>query len=110
MSDIGLKIKELRKLRGFSQETLAKKSNISQQAISKIESGKSSPTEVVISMLAEALRVPVSELFGENGKAAASDGDGLKAEISNLLLSLSDEELHHMLEYAEFLKSRRGKP
>lgn len=103
-------ILKYRKARKMSQEALAARSGVSQSAISAIEKGDRAPSETTIVLLAEALRVPVSELFGENEKAAASDGDGLKAEISNLLLGLSDEELHHMLEYAEFLKSRRGKP
>lgn len=102
-------IRNLRKKRGISQEGLAARSGVSQSAISAIEKGDRSPSETTIVLLAEALRVSVAELFGEKEKTAASDGDGIKGEIANLLLGLSDDELHHMREYAEFLKSRRGK-
>lgn len=104
------KVKEIRLKRNYSQNELSNRSGVSQSTISSLERGEKSPSESTLVLLAKALRVPVSELLEDNKKTAASDGDGLKAEISNLLLGLSDEELHHMLEYAEFLKSRRGKP
>lgn len=103
-------IRRIRKKRGFSQEGLAARSGVSQSAISAIEKGDRSPSETTIVLLAEALRVPVAELFEEKENTAASEGDGIKEEISNLLLGLSEDELQHMREYVEFLKSRRGKP
>ena len=41
-------------------------SGISQQAISKLENGKSSPSEYTMRQLAAALHIPLSELIDEN--------------------------------------------
>ena len=101
------KVKEYRKKRNFSQIELSNRSGVSQSTISSLERGEKSPSESTLVLLAKALRVPVSELLEEE-KTAANDGDGLKEEISNLLLSLSDEELRRVCDYAEYLISRRG--
>lgn len=102
------KVKELRTKRRLSQIELSNRSGVSQSTISSLERGEKSPSEATLILLAKALRVPVSELLEDNKKSAANEG-GIKQEIANLLLVLSDEELQHMREYAEFLVSRRGK-
>lgn len=102
-------LKALRKKRKISQEQLEARSGVSQSGISSIERGERIPTIDTLQMLAKGLRVPVTELIEGSEKAAANEGDGIKQEIANLLLGLSDEELQHMREYAEFLVSRRGK-
>ena len=64
-SDLGIKIRELRKQKKLTQTALAKKAGISQSALSDIESQTKSPSVDTISLLASALEVTVSQLMGE---------------------------------------------
>lgn len=58
----------LRKAKGLSQEQLANKLNISNQAVSKWESGLNCPDINLIPSLAAILSVSISKLFGEDIK------------------------------------------
>lgn len=95
MSNIGLKIKELRLQRGWSQETLAKKIGIGQQYISKYESGKLSPSLKTIGKLAAAFGVSVDFLRSKE-KVDLSDlniKDKSLRELLNEVNDLNEEDL-----------------
>ena len=55
-----------RKEKGLTQESLAEKLNISFQAVSKWETGQTSPDIIMIPMLAELFEVSIDTLFGVN--------------------------------------------
>ena len=59
----GQMIKALRKNRQFTQENLSEKSDIGVQYISRIENGSANPTLKIISALATAFEVALSDLF-----------------------------------------------
>jgi len=59
----GQVIKALRKKRQFTQENLSEKSDIGVQYISRIETGTTNPTLKVISAIAVALDVALSDIF-----------------------------------------------
>lgn len=61
---IGLKIKELRKKNDLTQEKLADYLHVSYQAVSKWETGISSPDLSLIAPLTKLLHVSADELFG----------------------------------------------
>ncbi|OJF97601.1 XRE family transcriptional regulator [Pararhizobium antarcticum] len=61
MSSIAENLKRLRKLRGFSQATLAEKSGVSQQLISQLENGKNQKT-TELPALASALGASAHEI------------------------------------------------
>lgn len=63
-------IRDLRQARQMTQEDLAAKSGITQQAISKIEMGGGNPTASTLARLAVALGVSASELLGDISIAA----------------------------------------
>ncbi|RJX34727.1 MAG: XRE family transcriptional regulator [Desulfarculus sp.] len=64
-SEIGKNIRRIRRAKGFTLEALAKKSGISKGYLSKLEnSGKAPPVSTLLN-IAKALRVGISELFGE---------------------------------------------
>ena len=65
-TNLGTKIRELRKQKKLTQTALAKKAGISQSALSDIESQTKSPSVDTISLLASALEVTVSQLMGED--------------------------------------------
>lgn len=61
-----MKLKELRKDRGWTQAKLAAKSGISQTYISELEQGKKQPTLPIIKKLAVALGATTSKLLEED--------------------------------------------
>ncbi|MDR0676139.1 MAG: helix-turn-helix domain-containing protein [Elusimicrobiota bacterium] len=62
-------VKELRKKNSWSQQKLAEKSNLSYNAITKIEQNVAThPTIQTIEKLADAFNVSIDELIGRQGK------------------------------------------
>lgn len=60
---IGMRIKELRRIKGLSQEQLSEKIAMSSKYLSSIERGKENPTLDAFIKLAQALDVEIAELF-----------------------------------------------
>ena len=61
-------IQEFRKKKGFSQEKLAEKCQVSRQAIAKWENGESVPTIDKLIFLADLYELSLDELVGRTGK------------------------------------------
>ena len=61
--DVGTRIRALREQRGLSLRAIAKRCNLSINAISRIERGESSPTLTSLHQLALALEVPITDFF-----------------------------------------------
>ena len=96
----------VRKLRRFSQQQLAMRSGISQQAISNLETGKSCPSEYTIRQLAAALRVPMSALLEEEQiKTPTAEGDGLLMDIINRIQQLPDPALDRLSDFLDGLEA-----
>lgn len=85
MLNIGSKIIELRKLRGWSQAQLAEAVNASRDIIGKYERNDNSPSIEMALKIAKVFDVSVDYLLGE-GKHAAFDKETLKRleDIENL--------------------------
>ncbi|NQY30800.1 MAG: helix-turn-helix transcriptional regulator [Flavobacteriaceae bacterium] len=79
-------LKELRAIRGMSQEYLADESRVSLRTIQRIENNESEPTGETIKRISIALDVKISELIGTNSVAETND---LKATIIFLKKQLS---------------------
>ncbi len=62
--EIGSKIKVLREQSGLTQKNLAKRLKISQQIISRIESGRQNVSVETLNIICVALGVPVAAVFG----------------------------------------------
>ena len=61
--NFGLRIKEIRKLRGMSQEQLASGSGLDRSYVSGIEQGKRNASLEVIAKLANVLEIQIKDLF-----------------------------------------------
>nr|WP_315254509.1 helix-turn-helix transcriptional regulator [uncultured Flavobacterium sp.] len=59
----GLKIKELRKQKKYSQEQLANLASINKSYISQIENGKTKVSLEIINKLAKAFEIEIDQLF-----------------------------------------------
>jgi transcriptional regulator with XRE-family HTH domain len=96
----------VRKLRHFSQQQLAMRSGISQQAIRNLETGKRCPSDYTIRQLAAALRVPMSALLEEEQtKTPTAEGDGLMEDIINRIQQLSDPALDRLSDFLDGLEA-----
>lgn len=93
---LGLRIKELRKLRGISQEKLAEKVGIEQNNISRIENGINYPSAETLNNIALALNVDINELFCFRHHQSYE-------EIYNELLSIIRNEDNARLLYKFFI-------
>ena len=60
---LGLRVREVRKLRGLSQEKLAEKVGLEPKQISRIEGGKSYPSMDTLEGIARELQVDMKELL-----------------------------------------------
>ncbi len=85
----GLRIKELRKRKGLSQEEVAEKAETSPNYLSRMERGTENPTLDMLIKISEALKVEMWELFDfshqENSKV-------LRETLKKLAGEIDDEE------------------
>ena len=63
LRNLGKKVRELRKARGFSQERLAELASIHENHVRRIEGGTANPSYLVVARIARALGVDPSALF-----------------------------------------------
>ena len=118
---LAVRLKELRREKGISQDGLARMSGVSRPALAVIESGASNPRQYFLEQLAKALDVDVLDLFVErptNVRRPGADECGLRiAKNVNRLrisLALSQETLStrsgHFRTYVGNLEHQRVNP
>ncbi len=83
-------IRDLRKRKGYSQETLAQELNVVRQTVSKWEKGYSVPDAIMLEKLAEVLEVSVADLLGEGAEKNTEPKPDL-AQIAAQLTILNDQ-------------------
>lgn len=104
----GEKIRELRKKRKLSQESLAARCGVSQSSISAIEKGLNSPTIGTLRIIAKGLRVPLADLTDEVKNEPADDLSGLDDELIGLLVNLPDRDVQRVKDFVQGMKATRG--
>lgn len=62
---LGMNVRRLRKAKGLAQEKFALGFGMDRTYVSGIERGTRNPTVTVVQRLADALEVPVAELFAD---------------------------------------------
>lgn len=63
LSAFGKRLAEVRRAKGFTQESLAEKANVTALTVAYIEQGRQWPRIATLHSLAKSLGVPVAELF-----------------------------------------------
>lgn len=71
--ELGKKIKEIRLMKGFTQEKLSEMADISQKALSSIETGENFITADTLDKLLAALDVTLQELFSTDNVKSADE-------------------------------------
>lgn len=67
--NLGVRVRELRKARGWTLEQAAAQAGLARSTLSKIENGQMSPTYEALKKLAEGLAISVPQLFTPPSKA-----------------------------------------
>ena len=87
---IGKKIRQIRIERGFSQEKLSEKIDISPRHMCTIENGNSIPSLETFVKIAEILDIDINDFFN----LTPANNDTLRTEIYELVQTASVPELH----------------
>lgn len=106
------RLKALRTERDLTLRELADRSGLSNGYISLLENGKvESPSAAVLSKLAKALDVPLSDLLRAAGvEVATASGAEVDPELVSALRRLDHGDRAQVLSYAHYLaQSRRGR-
>lgn len=93
----GTRIRYLRKLAGLSQEKLAERAGLSTKTISYIENGKNTISFNKLTLIAEALSVPVYKLF------VFADAENNKEVLDELLNSATEKEINIIVDIVKTL-------
>ena len=88
---LGVRIKELRKLRGLTQDHLSQKVNIDSKHLSRLEGGRNFPSLDTLERLANVLQVDLCSFFEFAHKARSARE--LKRIINELLKDADDHKL-----------------
>jgi len=88
---LGRRVKELRKLRGLSQEDLSEMVDIDPKHLSRIEVGRSFPSLDTLERLANALKVELKDFFEFAHEARSSKE--LREILSGMLKEADEEKL-----------------
>jgi transcriptional regulator with XRE-family HTH domain len=114
--DLGARVRELRKTRGWTLEQAATKAGLARSTLSKIENGLMSPTFDALKKLAEGLAISVPQLFTPPSKAqvngrmavtrAGEGQDSATATYEHELLA-GGLRKKQMLPYRAVIRARR---
>ncbi len=96
---LGLKIKELRKRKNYTQEHLAELSDLDFGYISKLEVGRNFPTIGTLEKIANILEVELYELF----QFTNEKNNDFKKEINQIYDKLSKEKQYTLYRVAKGL-------
>ncbi len=86
----GKRIKELRKIKGLTQEELSEKLGVFQKQIGNIETGTTFTTMKNIEKLAQIFNVEIADLFEFNHQKSRKE---ITDEINKYILDASDKNL-----------------
>ena len=87
---IGVRIKDIRNRKGFTQEELAEKIDINPKYLSSIERGKENPTLNTLIKLSESLDITLNDIFHQ---IEIEDPAMRKALLISLLDEANDDQL-----------------
>ncbi|MCZ4254955.1 XRE family transcriptional regulator [Sulfitobacter sp. G21635-S1] len=113
--DLGARVRELRKARGWTLEQAAKQAGLARSTLSKIENGQMSPTYEALKKLAIGLEISVPQLFTPpaaekiNGRMAVTkSGEGAAKATTTYEHELLAESLRkkQMLPYRARIRAR----
>ncbi len=97
---IGKRLKEIRKLRGYTQEQIAEKLSVSLSAVKKWEQDKTDPNTQLFIELADYLDVSLDYLLNRDNKI--NDIPTLENDLLTAFRQLDDEGKKEVINYIKF--------
>ena len=107
---ISARLRELRTMKGVSQDTVAESCEISRVGLARYETGQRVPVVKIASRLAEYYGVSVQYLLGKDSseqQEKAPTPDDARAEAKMLLEGMDDEQYQAALQYLKFLQTQK---
>jgi len=108
--NIGSRLKDARKLRGISQDSLAEQLGFSRGVITNIERNKTVPTQLVLNGICQLLNINQEWLATGNGKiedAQVSKSVKILSEINETAKELSVDEQLYILDLINTFKKHK---
>jgi len=109
-SDLGARVRALRKGRGLSQAELAEKCEVTVEHISGIERGSRAPSLEILEKLALALRVTISDLFDFEKLTPLSATEATLQLFIKHARHLSPADIRALTQVAKRLKRQSSSP
>ena len=97
---IGIRLREFRKTRGYSQEKVAELADIASNYLSRIEMGKENPTVDTFLKLARVYNVELWELLNYGHEIKRKE---MEARICSVAKGAKDEDLRLILKFINTL-------
>jgi transcriptional regulator with XRE-family HTH domain len=97
---IGIRLRELRKKHGYSQERVAELANMASNYLSRIEMGKENPTVDTFLKLAHVYKVELWELLNYGHEIKRKE---IESRISIIAKSAKEEDLRLILKFINTL-------
>ena len=107
---ISARLRELRTIKGVSQDTVAESCEISRVGLARYETGQRVPVVKIASRLSEYYGVSVEYLLGKDSaepQEKAPTPDDARAEAKMLLEGMDDEQYQAALQYLKFLNNQK---
>ncbi len=95
---LGLRIKELRKRKGLTQEQVAELIEMEQNTISVIESGRNFPTLVTLEKIAKILDVELSDFFNYD---YLDDIETVKNYTQKKFKNMNENQIRQLFNYVK---------
>lgn len=108
--NIGSRLKQVRKSKGYTQDALANAIGVSRGVISNIEYEKAEPQPLVIRAICEVLRIDEKWLASGEGKMESNpdlESARLLSDIYKSAKELSDQEQDYILDMIKIFKKHR---
>jgi transcriptional regulator with XRE-family HTH domain len=88
---VGMRIKTLRRGKGYSQERLAELAGINAKYLSSVERGEENPTLDLFIRLSQSLKVDIHEIF--NVEYENQTPQTLRKKLQTLIADIKDQDL-----------------
>lgn len=102
---MGNRLRQMREERNLTQMQLAELTDMSDRAISNIETGKANPHFDHVILIAKALGISLNRLVSD---VVSEQKEEYLSEIIDSVYDWSEDELKHLLRYIEFYRNERA--
>lgn len=101
---MGNRLRKMREERNLTQMQLAELTDMSDRAISNIETGKANPHLDHMILIASALGISLNHLVSD---AVSEQKEEYISEIINSVYDWTEDELKHLLRYIDFYRKEK---